>query len=106
MKKDLRFGFTESNIVDLKAKLESLFGFIFEEHESSYYGGRYFKFRSDMAGEFILQANFDLIEGEWIEEAHQDRPLLLNISDAPDAEGIQKALARITDCKLINEIAR
>jgi hypothetical protein len=106
MNKELRFGFSESDISRLKEQLEALFRHIFEERESSYYGGRYFKFESSALGQFVLQKNFDSEENEWIEDSHQDLPLLLDINDAPDPEKFIKALASVEGCRLIVERER
>ena len=103
MRKDLRFGFSEKDIFRVRMTLESLLGISFEERESSYYGGRYFRFESPAFGQFILRDNFDSVENEWIEESHQDLPFLLCISERTDSEKLKRTLAQVNGCRLINE---
>jgi hypothetical protein len=106
VKKDLRFGFREKDIAQVKTRLESLLGIEFTERESSYYCGRYFRFESSTTGQFILQENFDSVENEWVEESHQDLPLLLNVSEAPESDKLRKTLTLVEGCRLINERER
>ena len=103
---DLCFGFPEKDIVRTKTMLESLFGITFRERESSYYGVVYFRFDSKESGQFILQENFDSVESEWVEEDHQDLPLLLHVSCAPDPESVKRILALAEGCRLIRERQR
>jgi hypothetical protein len=103
MNKTLTFGFKEEDLRTVRTRLEFLLKIHFEQRDSSFYGGTYFRWEDREAGQLILQNNFDRIEQGWIEEAHQDFATLLNVSGITNEEMIKTILAQIEDCRLIRE---
>lgn len=64
-------------------------------HESGYRCGEYYRLGDVGDEHFILQRNFDDVEGEWTEPARQEGGLLFYANETDRAEFICSALAGI-----------
>jgi hypothetical protein len=91
MRTALLFGLTATELDDGRAMVEGAVGLRMELHDSSFYGGDYFRGRGPGDEELILRYNYDDLDDEWTEPDHAQYPLLLLI-DTPRAAELQRAL--------------
>lgn len=73
------YGARNVSACQAKNNLENILGIIFEERESSFHGGVYFKYKNQSEN-FILKNNLDLMDGEPVEQAFDQYPILLYIN--------------------------
>jgi len=93
MKSYLTYGLSTQSREDLIQQLNSAFGIEFTAHESAYRGVYH---RSGPTGQehFLLQPNYLTHEDEWIEEKHQEFPLLLYVNETTRPDEIDRLLQR------------
>lgn len=85
------YGYPTGSLDAIKNLLESALDIKFQERESYYRCGKYFRYDYPTQGRLLLQRNHDEIEDEWTEEAHHNIDLLLYAEDIPpqlELEGI------------------
>lgn len=73
------YGARNVSAFQAKIKLENILGIRFEERESSFQGGAYFKYKNQSEN-FILKNNLDLIGGEPAEQTFDQYQILLYIN--------------------------
>jgi hypothetical protein len=72
--------------------IEAALGLSFTERESGYYGGKYYKHRLGHGQEVMLFNNFDDARADWVRRPYKDYHVLLEVSDFPDMNAIQRRL--------------
>lgn len=93
MKTYLLFGIRGDDLQAARSRVEHALGFKLDLHESGYRCGEYYRL-GDVGGEhFILQKNYDEVEGEWTEPTCKEYGILLYANESERAEFICTALA-------------
>lgn len=87
------YGFKGLAILEAKSEIEEKLGFYFEERESSYQGGIYYKFVSDGSETFVLKGNVDPFDGEPVEQMFSGYPVLLYVDMTLRSEEIKSLLS-------------
>ena len=72
-----------------------------EPHESGYRCGNYYRFGDVGDEHFILQLNFDEIDGEWTEPEHTEYPLILYVNESERSDQIAEQLGNQSLFKLL-----
>lgn len=79
-------------IADAKSKVEDKFDFSFEEKDSAYQGGIYYKFESKESEGFILKENIDPFDGMATEQAFSKYKILLYVNGTPRSDEVKTLL--------------
>ncbi|WP_082386886.1 hypothetical protein [Achromobacter kerstersii] len=87
------YGFKGVNILEVKSKIEKNLNFSFEERESSYQGGVYYKFSKGGSESFVLKINTDPFDGEAVEQIFSGYSILLYVDMTLRSEEIQLLLS-------------
>ncbi|MCB2250283.1 hypothetical protein KTQ74_00150 [Pseudomonas chlororaphis] len=87
------YGFKGLAILEAKSEIEKKLNLCFEERESSYQGGVYYKFVSDGAESFVLKGNIDPFDGDPVEQMFSDYPVLLYVDMTLRSEEIKSLLS-------------
>jgi len=97
MKTYMLFGLHGADLQEARVAVEAALGIRMTLHESSYLG-EYFRF-DDVGFEgsehFILQKNFDDVEGEWAESAFPNYGILLYANETNRGPEIRDAMASV-----------
>jgi hypothetical protein len=96
----LLFGIDGEDLQDARARIERALGIRMELHDSDYLCGDYYRFGRVGGENFILQKNFDEVEGEWTDPGCTEFGLLLYASETDRAEFLCAALSG--DAKLVS----
>ncbi|MGC5700859.1 hypothetical protein J4P02_11735 [Pseudomonas sp. NFXW11] len=86
------YGFKGVAIFEAKSKVEEKLNFYFEERDSSYLGGVYYKFGGKESESFVLKGNIDPFDGESVEQMFSDYPILLYVDTTLRSEEIKLLL--------------
>ncbi|WP_082055126.1 hypothetical protein [Cupriavidus basilensis] len=86
------YGFKGVSILEAKLKIEGKLNFSFEESDSSYQGGVYYKFGEKDSECFILKGNIDPCDGESVEQMFSGYPLLLYVDMTLRSDEIKLSL--------------
>ncbi|WP_124337817.1 hypothetical protein [Pseudomonas chlororaphis] len=86
------YGFKGVAVLEAKSKVEERLSFSFEERESFYQGGRYYKFGGGESESFVLKGNIDPFDGEPVEQKFPDFPILLYVDVTLRSEEIKSLL--------------
>lgn len=86
------YGFKSVAILEAKSEIEEKLNFYFDERESSYQGGVYYKFINNDSETFVLKGNVDPFDGEPIEQAFSGYPVLLYVDMTLRSEEIKSLL--------------
>lgn len=86
------YGFKGAVIADAKSKIEDKFDFSFEEKDSAYQGGIYYKFESEASEGFILKENIDPFDGGAAEQAFPKYKILLYVDRTPRSDEVKRLL--------------
>ncbi len=86
------YGFNNRSLAEIRKSLEELLNIRFEEHESTYHCGLYYRYESGDTEHLILQSNFDEHYDEWTEEEHRESKVLLYVNDAEEFKDIEAIL--------------
>lgn len=89
------YGLSCRNLEEAKARVEPALGVTLIAHESGYHCGDYYRYKDVGEEHFILQRNFDDLEGEWTEPANQDQPLLLYVNETDRSAELRDALEQV-----------
>lgn len=87
------YGFKGAAILEAKSKIEEKLNFSFEERDSSYQGGIYYKFGDKESESFVLKGNIDPFDGESVEQMFSDCPILLYVDMTLRSEEIKLLLS-------------
>lgn len=63
-----------------RAQVEKLAGISLEERESTYHGGIYYLHGDNSSAHFVLKKNIDPFDGEPVEQAFSDYPILFYVN--------------------------
>lgn len=88
------YGFKGVNIFEAKLKIEGKLNFSFEEGESAYQGGVYYKFGEKESESFVLKGNLDPFDGGAVEQKFSDYPILLYVDMTLRSEEIKFLLSK------------
>jgi hypothetical protein len=92
----LLFGIASGDLHDARCALECALGIKMHLHESGYRCGEYYRLGDVGGAHFILQKNFDGVEGEWMEPAFREFGLLFYANEIDRPEFIRSAIAALT----------
>ncbi|MBM0280190.1 hypothetical protein [Pseudomonas chlororaphis] len=87
------YGFKSLSVLEARSKIEERLGFSFEERESSYQGGDYYKFGDKGEESFVLKRNVDPFDGEPVEQIFSEYPVLLYVDMTLRSEEIKSLLS-------------
>ncbi|MBK5073785.1 hypothetical protein I2492_13435 [Budviciaceae bacterium CWB-B4] len=87
------YGFNGVSIFKAKSKVEEKLNFSFEERDSSYQGGIYYKFGDKESECFILKGNIDPFDGEPVEQMFSGYSVLLYVDMTSRSEEIKSLLS-------------
>ena len=93
MKSYLTYGLSTHSLEDIRRRLNSVFGIELVAHDSTYRGA-YYRFGPMGQEHFILQPNHLAHEDEWIDEDHQEFPLLLYVNETTRPDEIDRLMRR------------
>jgi len=68
------------NLALVRVQVEELAGVLLEERESTYHGGIYYLYGDNGSEHFILKNNIDPFDGEPVEQAFSDCPILFYVN--------------------------
>lgn len=86
------YGVVEGDIESARAFLERAIQISFVPHESSFYGGEYFRIELPDHSSFMLLRNYNDTENEWLEEEYRGFPLLLYVNEHPCPDTVKDSL--------------
>lgn len=87
------YGYKGVAILEARSKIEENLNFSFEERESLYQGGVYYKFGSKESECFVLKVNIDPFDGEPVEQSFPDYSILLYVDMTLRSEEIRSLLS-------------
>ena len=90
------YGVHAASIDEAKAMLQQLLFCSFEEHDSEYHGGRYFRAGEERGENFLLKRNLDAYEDVPAEEEFPTHALLFYVNGTERSISIQEVF-RTTD---------
>lgn len=102
MKTYLLLGIEGDDLGKARSQIERSLGIKMELHESGYRCGEYYRLGDVGHEHFILQRNFDEVEGEWTEPGCKECGLLFYANETDRAALICAALsscARLVSCQ-------
>lgn len=91
----LLFGIEGDSLNDARAQVEAALEIKMELHESGYRGGEYYRLHDVGREHFILQRNYDDLEGEWTDPSCKDCGILLYANEVERYDTVCAALAGI-----------
>jgi hypothetical protein len=97
------YGIKGVTIFEAKLGIEKDLMFSFEERESTYQGGGYYRFGSIGVEEFVLKSNVDPFDGEAVEQKFPEYPILLYVNMTSRSEKIGGLLSE-EFCLLRHEV--
>jgi len=87
------YGLETDDFKSVLPVVERATGARFEERESYYLGGTYYRFGQDPARENLsIRRNFNPIEEEWNEEDFKDMGMLIYVNNTERAEKIERMI--------------
>jgi hypothetical protein len=86
------YGVEAGDLEGARSLIESRLGISLLGHESGYRGGAYYRLGKAGAEHYILQRNFDEVEGEWANPKHQDAPFLFYVNETTRSADIRTRL--------------
>ena len=95
MKTYMLFGFPDEDLQTTREAVEAALGIRMVLHESSYRCGDYFRSGDVGSEHFILQKNFDDVEGEWMDPTFPDCGILLYANETNRGPEIRDAMASV-----------
>lgn len=87
------YGYPTGSLDAVKNLLELALGIEFQERESYYRCGKYFRYDYPTQGRLLLQRNYDEVENEWAEEEYRDKALLLYADDISQQLELEKTFS-------------
>ncbi|MCQ6260174.1 hypothetical protein [Pseudomonas sp. Q11] len=97
------YGVKDISIIVAKLNVEELLGVSFEERESAYQGGVYYRFDGEGGEGFVLKENIDPFDGEAVEQLFSEYPVLLYVDKTTRSDEIGDFL-NIKFCLLRHEL--
>lgn len=91
------YGSKALSLEQLRLAVERKIGVSFSRHESSYFGGDYFRFGDPRAEEFVIHTNFVDEDGEFLESDCPEYSSLLEVNASPRADQLRVSLSSIAD---------
>lgn len=88
------YGFLSSDISEAKNLLEDALHIKFEDHESTYQAGGYFRNGSSANEHFILKRNLDPYDAEPAEMSFPKHPILFYVNDTSRSEDLQRRVVQ------------
>jgi hypothetical protein len=87
------YGMDLTNIVNAKDLMESLLGVNFEERESDYQAGIYYRAGCGSEENFVIKKNLDPYDGEPVEPQFQEYKILLYINNTLRSLKLQNTIS-------------
>ncbi|WP_454834568.1 hypothetical protein [Pseudomonas lini] len=97
------YGVKGLTILEAKLKVEESLKLSFDERESTYQGGVYYRFGSDESEKFLLKGNVDPFDGEAVEQKFSEYPVLLYVDMTVRSEEV-RCLLSMEFCLLRHEL--
>ena len=91
------YGIKNNDLENARTLIEKILDFKFVAHESSYFGGVYYRYNNVGEEHFILQKNFDLVEDEWFEDKHKNIKILFYVNETNRSRKIKETISSNTD---------
>lgn len=88
------YGFTHTNLEQVRTQLESILNFQLAPHDSIYRGGLYYRNDTSSSASFELQNNYNPEEEAYTEEQFSEYPLLLYVNEPKDPFIIENRLLK------------
>ncbi|WP_294992406.1 hypothetical protein [uncultured Stenotrophomonas sp.] len=82
------------DLYSAKCVAEAALGVIFEERDSAYQGGMYYRYVGRDSENMVLKINVDPIDGAPAEVAFPQYPVLLYVNSTRRASGLEEAIGR------------
>jgi hypothetical protein len=96
------FGFSSSDLEQVREALEDCLGIRFVPHESSFIGNYYLHGERYEKGNFLLRVNLDPEDGAPLYSEFSAFPILLEANDPDQSEQLAKLLQdKVKGCKLL-----
>ncbi len=86
------YGLKGLSLMDARSKVESALGCFFEERESSYQAGIYYRFQAGEEESFVLKNNLDPFDGEAVEAQFAEYDVLLYVDATQRSAPIRSLL--------------
>ncbi len=86
------YGINSDSLAEAKCMVENALNLSLESHESSYWGGEYFRAIAEKDEEFQLIANWDDSEKEWISPKFQEYPFILFVNRTQRSRALKQLL--------------
>jgi hypothetical protein len=74
------YGVKNCSLTLARAQIEKLTGILLEERNSIYHGGVYYFYGDSTSEHFVLKSNVDPFDGEPVEQAFLDSPVLFYVN--------------------------
>jgi hypothetical protein len=97
MKTYMLFGFRGNDLEKTREAVEAALGIRMDLHESDYCCGEYYRFGDAGAEHFVLQKNFDDVEGEWTEPEFPSYDFLLYVNETEREPEIREAMTSVAE---------
>ena len=91
------YGWKNSDIDNIKLKVEHALGLKFELHESTYHGGDYYLFGKLDEENFSLEYNKDLDENEPTEDDYSEYIILLYVNRTKRSQELHDLIKTVID---------
>jgi hypothetical protein len=88
------YGLLSTHLCEAKDLLEDLLDIKFEDHESAYQAGNYFKNGKSFEEHFVLKRNLDPFDDEPAEMSFPKHPNLFYVNDSSRSKYLQKILSK------------
>jgi hypothetical protein len=79
-----------TSLDEARSLIERLLGLSFEEHDSAYHGGRYYRSGDEAHEHFVLKENRDPFEDEPAEDSFPDARILLYVNDTTRSSELER----------------
>jgi len=97
------YGVKRGTIFEVRLKVEESLNVFFEERESTYQGGIYYRFGEGELEKFFLKVNVDPFDGEAVELEFSKYPVLMYVDMTTRSEEIRRLLG-VEFCLLRHEL--
>lgn len=87
------YGVKGLTVFEVRLKVEESLKVSFEERESTYQGGVYYRFGDGESERFVVKGNVDPFDGEAVEQKFAEYPVLIYVDMTTRSEEIRRLLS-------------